>query len=574
MSILSPYFEKVEVQIAGDDRWYEWVKLDGAEAAQVIAVCKGAFGDRWWKRITEDLVGVLTLMGHEPAAEVRLTLRVAETGEKVERRGVSMTGENRRRVKRVQRDAAWPRCRARDADGVGATLAPAAWQADLDQLRQLLEHCFSYLTLRQQGTEAVLAAMRKRLGKTEGKDDVTATKFALVVQEGLARFGDAHAGVRGFSAARTPGYLPFLVEQSGQRFVAVRGDRRGFVEEGFPYLQSLDSEPVETWVQAAARLVPQGSPQLVRRRAVRDLRYLQSLRGLRDKPASDSFETVFANEAGKTRKRTLPVRRRRAIYGTWPRKDHGILAGNIGYLRLDEMSDEPTFLDGLDRAMDRFRKTRGLVIDVRGNRGGSRDPLRRLFPYFLKQGEARVGNIAALRLPEGADPHRAEGYLQDRGMHPAHWRGWSRAARKAITRAAERFRPAWKPPAKQFSDWHYLVLEKGDNEKAYHYDKSVVVLIDSDCFSATDIFVGAFRDWRGVTVMGQPTAGGSGRSRGYVLRNSGLQVRLSSMASFLPNGKTYDGNGIQPDVAVEPQPTDFIGQGDAMLAAALKRLLR
>lgn len=60
-------------------------------------------------------------------------------------------------------------------------MAPVEWQADLDQLRQLLEHCFSYLALRQQCAAGVLAAMRKRLGKTEGKDDVTATRCVLVV---------------------------------------------------------------------------------------------------------------------------------------------------------------------------------------------------------------------------------------------------------------------------------------------------------------------------------------------------------------------------------------------------------
>jgi len=42
------------------------------------------------------------------------------------------------------------------------------------------------------------------------------------------------------------------------------------------------------------------------------------------------------------------------------------------------------------------------------------------------------------------------------------------------------------------------------------------------------------------------------------------------MASFQPNGKLYDGNGIQPDIVIEPIPTDFIGKTDSVLEAAIK----
>ncbi|MCP4614694.1 MAG: hypothetical protein GY845_38935 [Planctomycetes bacterium] len=65
-----------------------------------------------------------------------------------------------------------------------------------------------------------------------------------------------------------------------------------------------------------------------------------------------------------------------------------------------------------------------------------------------------------------------------------------------------------------------------------------------------------------------PSGGGSGCSRDYRLRNSHIRVHLSSMVSFQPNGKLYDGNGIQPDVIIEPIPIDFIGKTDSLLDAA------
>jgi len=80
--------------------------------------------------------------------------------------------------------------------------------------------------------------------------------------------------------------------------------------------------------------------------------------------------------------------------------------------------------------------------------------------------------------------------------------------------------------------------------------------------------------YRNVTLMGLPSGGGSGCYQVYRLRNSQIRIRLSSMASFRPNGKLYDGNGVQPDIVVEPAPTDFIGQTDTVLEAAIGHIKR
>ena len=94
--------------------------------------------------------------------------------------------------------------------------------------------------------------------------------------------------------------------------------------------------------------------------------------------------------------------------------------------------------------------------------------------------------------------------------------------------------------------------------------------MSTDNFSASDIFLGAFKGWRNVTLVGTPSGGGSGRYQSYRLENSKLEIRLSSMASFRPDGRLYDGNGIQPDIYVEPIPTDFIGKTDFMLEKAIE----
>jgi C-terminal processing protease CtpA/Prc len=258
----------------------------------------------------------------------------------------------------------------------------------------------------------------------------------------------------------------------------------------------------------------------------------------------------------------------------WPREAPGrTLEGNVGYLRIASMTDDQRFLQGLHEAMAAVRGTVGLVIDVRNNGGGSRDVLRDLFPYFMgPDGKPRVVNVAAYRLGEGEAADEKEGFLQDRSLYPVTSGAWQPAEREAVTEFAKAFKPEWEPPKGQFSAWHFMALSPRQGGPYYHYDKPVVVLMNSGCFSATDVFLGAFKGHPNVTLMGGASGGGSGRARTVRLANSNLTLRLSSMASFRPDGKLYDGRGVEPDVEAWPEPTDLIGRTDAVLDAAVMKL--
>jgi C-terminal processing protease CtpA/Prc len=98
----------------------------------------------------------------------------------------------------------------------------------------------------------------------------------------------------------------------------------------------------------------------------------------------------------------------------------------------------------------------------------------------------------------------------------------------------------------------------------------VCVLTDEDCFSATDVFLGALAELPQVTLVGRASGGGSGRAREFALAYSGIRVRLSSMASFRPDGRRYDGRGIEVDIHVQPGVGDFSGTTDSDLDAALR----
>jgi C-terminal processing protease CtpA/Prc len=277
----------------------------------------------------------------------------------------------------------------------------------------------------------------------------------------------------------------------------------------------------------------------------------------------------------------LPLVKERPIYGLWPRlkteitswkdilPESRILKSNIGYLRIVTMSSEPKFLDGLVEAMDRFRSTDGLIIDLRSNGGGRRTPLRVLLPFFMAPDDPpRIVNVASHRL--GTKNIRED--FKARYLHSASSSRWSKAEREVVGRFTQTFKPEWTPPKGQFSPWHYFVISPTKDERYYHYNKPVVILMNSGNFSACDIFLGAFKGLKNVTLMGRPSGGGSGCTQEYQLSNSGIRIYLSRMASFQPNGKLYDGNGLQPDVIVEPVPTDFIDCSDTVLDKAIQTI--
>src|SRR5262249_8736262 len=117
--------------------------------------------------------------------------------------------------------------------------------------------------------------------------------------------------------------------------------------------------------------------------------------------------------------------------------------------------------------------------------------------------------------------------------------------------------------------WHYMALSRLDDPAIYHYEKPVVVLLNSKSFSATDIFLAGLKGMKNVRLLGTPSAGGSAFSQEGSLSETGLRLRLGSMVSFQADGKLFDGNGITPDILIVPIPEYFIGGKDNALLAAL-----
>jgi len=369
---------------------------------------------------------------------------------------------------------------------------------------------------------------------------------------------------------------------AGGGVVGFQADRSALLDPKRPFVQALDGQSVEDWIDAVRVLVSAGSESLVRVRALglmREYQYVQEELGL---AVGTGVKVTLSSrpKGGRRRDVELELTRRRPTFGSWPRPDEFVrvlkgkdasgLKNGVGVIRLARMEDE--LIPDLRDAMDQVRETDGLIIDVRGNGGGLRGLLAALSGYLIDDESGPVvANCAAYRLaPEFREDHLGGARL----LYRADDERWSEDQRAAIAAFADSFQPEWRLPA-GFSEWHYLVLDATGHPREYRYGSPVVVLIDEGCFSATDIFAAGMGAIPGVTLLGTTTSGGSARVQSFELPATGITVRCASMASFQPDGRLYDGNGVAPDVEVPREPVDLIrGGGDAQLKAAVRHLSR
>jgi hypothetical protein len=454
-------------------------------------------------------------------------------------------------------------------------LAVADYLADIDELERRLLDQSSYLTRLGFDYQKALTDLRRSINaKTQ------LARFVSEVRKLVMQIGDCHASVDSSVALPTRGLLPVRPADTTHGVAALGINRNQPLDPECPYIESIDGEPLERWLDAAARYVPRGSPQLVRRRS---LDWLGEVGLLREelKLAATETVTIGLRSADGARHATQRLRLTNQGYAVARVRSQPtrLLDGNIGYLRIPEMDDR--LVEVTAAQIKSFRGTKGLIIDIRNNGGGTYGLMRGIYGYFIPD-DARphVTNIAAYRL----SAQFGNDHIEYRPTYRADWAGWNDRERAAIRQAAAAFKPEWLPPEGKFSDWHYMILSRercgrGDHSQPiragspgndyFFYDKPVVVLSNAGSFSAADGFLNAFADLPHVTIVGESSGGGSGATRQFSLPKTRTLIALSSMASFRPSGRLFDGNGIEVDIAVKPRLEDYTTDADSVLARGI-----
>jgi hypothetical protein len=86
-----------EVQIG--DEWFKLVSLDDLPADEIVTFSRQTYENLWRKRFEEDLVELLSRMGHPPQDTVKLVVQPLTSVETQVLEGVPMTEANRQAIK-------------------------------------------------------------------------------------------------------------------------------------------------------------------------------------------------------------------------------------------------------------------------------------------------------------------------------------------------------------------------------------------------------------------------------------------------------------------------------------------
>ena len=553
---VSPF---TELEVVGDvatvtyqGKTYELVSVEGVAVDKIVAFCREEYERRWEERLATDLIEVMGALNRPIGPTVRVVLKDAGTGNVVTIERAAMTRENREAARRALANRPWKR------------ITPDQMRRAVDALGAAMEQRWSYLGPSRFDHRAMLADVRERVDA-----GITTGEFLVELQRVVARGIDGHAEVRDWERFVTPGQLPFLIDSSGDRFVAFQPGRGGFLSDGHPYIESIDGKAISEWLRAAAAFIPDGSPQYVCQHALRSLRSIQFLRKELGVAQGPDVEAVLVSEDRTDRKTVrLKVSDSLPTYGVWPREDHQPeLPVGIAYLRLADM-DAAAGSIRIDTAVSIAAQSgaKGLIIDVRDNGGGDRAPLRSLARFLMKANDRpHVVNAAAYRL----HPEHGREMMESRYLYPENWEGWSVAEREAIGEFKKRFRPEWSPPREAYSEWCYMVLSPA-KENVRRFERPLVILMNAKCFSATDVFLSALKGLPNVTLLGTPSGGGSANTNTVTLGVEPLRARLGTMVSFQADGRLFDTRGVTPDVHVDPTPEFFVGGRDNQLEEAVR----
>ena len=94
-------------------------------------------------------------------------------------------------------------------------------------------------------------------------------------------------------------------------------------------------------------------------------------------------------------------------------------------------------------------------------------------------------------------------------------------------------------------DFNYLANPAGT------WRMPLVVVIDGDSASASEIFAGAIRDHRRGTIVGTRSYGKGSVQGIFPLDIGGMGMRLTTAKFFSPQGRSFSNVGVEPDVLVQ-----------------------
>lgn len=182
-----------------------------------------------------------------------------------------------------------------------------------------------------------------------------------------------------------------------------------------------------------------------------------------------------------------------------PTVKHSMLEDNMGYIQISEFDDVTVnqFEEALEAIKD--ADAEGMILDLRANPGGNLSAVLDIADMLLGKG--------IILYTEDKQGHREEYY----------------------------------------------------SDAVCKWNKPIVILVDGNSASASEVLSGALKDYGKATLVGTTTFG-KGIVQTLKRMKDGSCIKMTISAYFTPAGNNIHGTGIEPDVVVEFDSEAYYGE--------------
>lgn len=204
--------------------------------------------------------------------------------------------------------------------------------------------------------------------------------------------------------------------------------------------------------------------------------------------------------------------------------EYEILTDNIGYMAIAHFNGDNQ-LDDFPKVMEYLKNTKSLIIDIRGNSGGSSSNYDSIVSRFIDTPLEYLPTYTKGEVP-----------------------------------------------------WTWGAYPIDPNQNYYSYSNPVVILINGASLSGGDIFPELMKKLDNVTVIGDTTAGaaasdyGDDDIHGEFKLDCGLIIGISTVHVMRNDGLPLEWNGVLPDIQVTQTAGDINKMIDKQLEYAFQLL--
>ncbi len=374
------------------------------------------------------------------------------------------------------------------------------------------------------------ARYRELLDATIAKGD--RNQFALEMAAFLASLRNGHTAFWDLEGWKSlGGTLGFRAQPLGSQWVLTKAWRSG-LHPGM-VLERVNGRTPEDLYSELRRYVPASSESAARR-------HLFGLTHLFPRKLSvqvDGRTRTYARVPGKG---NPPPER---TTGKWLRR------GLVGYIRVPSFGDPVHERKALDLAR-RFRSGRSLILDVRGNTGGSTP--QALLSALME----RPWRGMAVSTPQRTGMARAYAHLLDM---------LERGEGKGLHLTRERLAPL--EYFRELDRGHLLFPGEPHEPQRGAYRGTLVVLVDGGCGSACEDLLVPLKETGRATLVGTTTGGSTGQP--FILDfKEGVRAFVGTKRCYFPDGRPFEGVGIAPDREVVTTREALLASRDPVLELA------